>query len=248
MSTETIYINATDSGGDGRATEFDPIAARTVWVRAQADHQIDELVRILPVELVFSARIDPLTCSVASPDFINLGVQVVIAHVEEILRDLTTILHLYTPNSPRPYQVWQVHDQLASGRQVATRKFELNVLPWDGIAKLSERTDIENLTTRLLRLADADEVVRDALGLLWMAEPPWGAVYDVLEFMEKTAVSDCRHTKKFKKHMRTANFHRHRGISRLQLPNDPPTLAQARSFAFDLLRKWMEERVGRHSG
>jgi hypothetical protein len=117
-----LEIRVTDDGGDGRPIESDPIVARTVRVRAEADWLLDWLLSLLPPPLSF-VRIDATTCAIGSPDFVSLGPIDARQHVENILRNVTALMHIYSPNTRRDYEVLQVHEQHASAVSPLSRDF-----------------------------------------------------------------------------------------------------------------------------
>ena len=236
-----LEIKATDSGGDGRPIENDPVIARTVHVCAEADWLIDRLKALLPPSLSF-VRLNPTTCAIGSPDFNDLSPADARQHVEILLRNLTALMHIYSPNTRRSFNVSQVHEQHESGRQSAIARLSIAVNQTDGHAALLAPVGAEARATLLLHQAQTDDLVMKALRLLDAPEPGWHAVYDVLEFIEKTLVSDLRKTPGFEKVGQTANHYRHLGATaRFPLPNNPPTLDQARVYAFDLLRTWLDQ-------
>ena len=146
-------------------------------------------------------------------------------------------MHIYTPNTRRSYQVGQVNTWYEHSGQTISSRTTFTVNKRDGAAALAKQA------TQLLRLAETDEGVKAALGLVQAADPGWGAVYDVLKFVEGTAVAHNRKTK-IKKYRGTASWYRHLGEpKRPALPADPPTLAQAREYAFGLLQEWLDLRL-----
>jgi hypothetical protein len=111
----------------------------------------------------------------------------------------------------------------------------------DGDDTLCKHIGEETRATLLLRLAATDSRVQDALGLIQTADPGWGAVYDVLKFVEDTQVAQKT---KIRKYIRTASWYRHLGEAKREpLPADPPTLNEAREYAFGLLREWIDRRL-----
>ena len=238
-----LDIKMTDSAGDGRPIENDPVIARDVVVRAEADWLLDRLQSLLPLPLTFN-RVDPTSCAIGSPEFLNLGPLEARQDVENVLRNVTALMHVYSPNTRRLYEVLRIREQHASGRNSIIQRFSLGVNKTDGHAALCECVGPESRVTLLLRLAETDDQVMHALGLIAAADPGWHAIYDVLEFIEKTIVIDLRNTDGFEEVCRTANHYRHLGAKKnFPLSKNPPTLDQAREFAFGLLKEWLEERL-----
>lgn len=104
-----------DAGAD------DPgIHARTVWIRGQADWQINELIPLLPADMPFARRIDPTTVAVGSAQLLGLTRSEVYQRAENLLEKLTALMNVYSPNTVRRLQVWQLSERRTSGHQVAS--------------------------------------------------------------------------------------------------------------------------------
>jgi hypothetical protein len=222
----------------GATPEPRPIKARTVAICADTASEIDALRPLLPPEFTFARRINETSWAIGSPDFAHMSADDARQRVENMLRKLTTLIHVYTPNSRHSYRLGQVNTWYESGGQTISSQTTFNIKESGSADALSEHA------APLLRLAQTDPLVGHALELLQATDPGWHAVFDVLEFLEKTVVSDLRKTG-FRKHMRTANHYRHLGAAKdkYPLPDNPPTLRAARIFAFGLLRKCLEQRL-----
>jgi hypothetical protein len=239
---DTVDVRVTDSGGDGRPIENDPIVALTVWVGAEAGWLIDKFIELLPPPFSFAGQINATTCAIGSPEFINLGPIESRQRVENMLRNIVALMHIYSPNSPRYFEVLQVHEQHASGRQSVVARFTIPINKADGHAALTKPVGTESRAKLILRLAETDSQVKEALGLVQAAEPGWGAVYDVLQFIKHSAAAQ-KHKTKIALFIRTANWYRHLGERRKPLPDKAPTLEVAREFAFDFLQEWLDRRL-----
>jgi hypothetical protein len=250
---EELMVRCTDAGPGGQVGQLeanDLAIARTAWVRAEAGWMIDALVPLLPPEAPFAGRVDELTCAVGgTPDFLRLTPTEAYERVEKMLGDVTALMHAYSPNLRRRFEVWQIHEVHTSGRQSAIKRYQVTVSASDGMARLKEPVSgNQNRAAALLQLANRDEQVRDALSLLQTPEPSWGAVYDALKFVEDSPVAQGR-KKKIKKYGGTASWHRHLGErGRPAKPKNPPDLVQARAFAFGLLREWLDLKVAEYLG
>ena len=247
---DEYMIRVTDAGPDGKGVgepdASDPPVSRTVHVRAEAGWLIDELIPLLPPDVPFVSRVDETTCAVGSAEFMNLTPAEAYQRVENMLGNLTALMHVYSPNTRRRLEVWQVHELHASGRQSAIKRFTMTVSHADGIAKLTESTDSTlNRAALLLRLAQSDGRISEALALLQAPEPGWGAVYDVLKFVENSPVTKGKRGK-VDKYRGTASWYRHLGEpGRGPKPRNAPNLIEARTFAFGLLHAWLELRISK---
>lgn len=240
---DEIFVRVTDSGGDGRPMESDPVIRRTVSVRAETDWLIDAFVSLLPPPFSFASRYDATTCLIGSPDLLKMGPVEALQCVENMLRNVTALMHIYSPNTRRSFEVWQVHEVHASGKQSAVKRFMIAINKTDGHTSLSKLIGAESRASLLLRLAETDIRVRDALGLVQSADPGWGVVYDALKFVKSAAVAKDRQSK-IRKILGTASHYRHLGEhKRPPLPANSPSLPEAREFAFGLLQEWLDRRA-----
>jgi hypothetical protein len=247
---DEYMIRATDAGPDGKGVgepdASDPPVTRTVHVRAEAGWLIDVLIPLLPPDIPFVNRIDETTCAVGSAEFMNFTPSEAYQRVENMLGNLTALMHVYSPNTRRRFEVWQVHELHASGRQSAIKRLTMTVSHTDGMAKLTESVDgTVSRAALLLRLAQSDGRISEAFALLQTPEPSWGAVYDVLKFVEQSPVTKGKRTK-VDTYRRTANWYRHLGEpDREPKPSNAPNLIEARTFAFGLLQDWLELRISK---
>ena len=94
-----------------------------------------------------------------------------------MLGNLTPLMHAYSPNTRRRFEVWQVSELHKSGGQSAIKRLQLTVSATDGMAHLRGAVD-GNLTRGavLLQLARTNGQIGEALSLLQTAEPAWAAV------------------------------------------------------------------------
>jgi hypothetical protein len=104
-----------------------------------------------------------------------------------------------------------------------------------------------SLATVVLSRAVIDPSIAEALSLVGHEALTWGRVYDIIEFVggpssiKKSGFASERKAAHVK---RTANHYRHLGNpGKYPLPPNPPTLADARVFAIDLMTKWIVERI-----
>jgi hypothetical protein len=220
-----------------RAPERRPIKARTVAVRADNAWEIDVLAPLLPPGFTITGWINETTCAIGAPDFINLSVDDAYQRVDSMLGSLIAAMHIYTPNTRRSYRADQVNTSYEPSWQTATKRTSITVNECGSADALAKQA------TLLLHLAGTDEDVKKALGLVCVEDPGWGAVYDVIKFVEKTPVA-LGHETEIERHRQTANHYRHLGEKPKPLPANPPTLGDARQFTFGLLlREWLDQRL-----
>jgi hypothetical protein len=245
-----VIMAEVDSAGRWKAADDganDPaVISRTVWVRAEAGWLVDQVIPLLPPDVLFAGRIDEKTFAVGSPEFSGLTRLEVYRRVENLMERLTALMNIYSPNTRRHFEVWQVHERRTSGLGAAIKRFSVTTSHTDGIAKLavSAKANLSRAAA-LLQLASSSKPVSEALYLLHAPDPGWGAVYDVLEFLKGSPVMRGKR-RKIERYRRTANWYRHLGKPiRQPLPRNPPNLAQARTFASGLLEEWLELQLSR---
>ncbi len=123
----------------------------------------------------------------------------------------------------------------------------INVYSSVGLGELSSQTGSASFGSTLLAHAITDTAVAEALALVQDHEITWPQVYDIIEFLG--GADDIARTKlalreATRRVRQTANYYRHLGRSKpYPLPGNPPTLAEARAFATDILKKWLVMRV-----
>ena len=248
---EEFVVGVTDSGPNaitGEITADDVPIIRTVFVRGGSAHDIDILISLLPPDFPFCYRVDDFTCAIGGTErFLRMTVEGAFQHVDNMLLNASAIMHAYLPNFERRYGVWQVHHVHKSLRQSAQRRFSLTISDQDGLAALRAPADGDlTLATLLLHLAQTNGKVGEALALLNAPNPGWAAVYDTIKLVERTSVAKGKATK-LKLYRGTASWYRHLGeLGRPKKPAGAPTLVQARTFAFGLLRVWLELRVSEY--
>lgn len=241
---EEFFVQVTDSGGKPTPGVADPAVTRSVWIRAEAPWVIDQLIPLLPNDVPMAGREDAVTLVVGSPAFLQLSVSEAWQLVENLVSKSVALMNIYSPNTRRHMEVWQVHELRKSGQQAAFKRYTITVSETDGIRKLAARIDDKgSRSAALLRLATCSGRVANALSLIQAPEPGWGAIYDVLQFVENSPAAR-KDAGKVRNYIRTANWYRHLGESNRQpLPTDPPSLFQARTFACKLLEEWLEQRL-----
>ena len=248
---DEYMVRVTDAGPAGATGEpgpDDPPVTRSVWIRAEAGWLVDELVKTLPPGLPVAGRIDEFTCSVGgTPEFLKLTPSDAYQVVENMLGNLTALMHAYSPNTRRRYEVWQVSELHKSGRQSAIKRLQMTVSATDGMVTLRKSVDGDlSRCTVLLVLAQSNGQVSEALALLQNPEPAWAAVYDALKFVAGSPVATGK-KKKIDKYRGTASWYRHLGEpNRPAKPDNAPDLIQARAFAFGLLREWLDLKVSEY--
>jgi hypothetical protein len=104
-----------------------------------------------------------------------------------------------------------------------------------------------SLGTVLLSRAATDPAIKEALSLVGNAAINWSQVYDIIEFLggaHSIQQSGFAVTSETRRVRQTANHYRHLGNPKpCPLPPNPPTLDDARSFAIELLKKWIATRL-----
>jgi hypothetical protein len=104
-----------------------------------------------------------------------------------------------------------------------------------------------SLGSRVLSRASDDPAIREALSLVGHDEPlSWPRIYDIIEFLGNTAISKSGLASKTEvdRFRRTANHFRHLGNPRAKpLPPNDPDLRHARTWAYDLIMKWIAKRL-----
>jgi hypothetical protein len=103
-----------------------------------------------------------------------------------------------------------------------------------------------SVVASLLKLAEQHGDVSEALALVSGGVPSWHAIYDVIEFLgdaPEIARRGWATKRQVNRHRQTANHYRHLGAPRKHRRPDPaPTIEEARTFVFGLLRRWLEEK------
>lgn len=259
---EEFMFRVIDAGPNGAVGDPDPsdqVVARSVHVRVGESWLIDQVRGLLPPDMPFAGRVAANTLSVGvpanpdttfaitSPDFLNFMPAEIFQRVENVLRRLTALMNVYSPNTRRAMYARQVHNVYASGRQAAHVRALMATSATDGIASLATPIDgCETRSTILLRIAQSDGRVSEALSLLESPDSGWAAIYDVLKFVDNSTVTKGKKSK-ISLYRGTASWYRHLGEpGRPAKPVDAPSLVDARTFAFGLLQDWLELRVTRY--
>jgi hypothetical protein len=191
---DEFMVQVTDAGPGGitgKPGHEDPPITRSVWIRGEAGWLIDALITLLPPDIPFASRIDEFTCAVGgTPEFLKLTPSEAYQRVENMLGNLTALMHAYSPNTRRRFEVWQVSELHKSGRQSAIKRLQMTVSATDGMAHLRGAVD-GNLSRGavLLQLARTNGQISEALALLQTPEPAWAAVYDALKFVKGSGVA-----------------------------------------------------------
>ena len=104
-----------------------------------------------------------------------------------------------------------------------------------------------SLATDLLSRAATDPAISEALSLVGYEAPTWGQIYDIIEFLggpRSIKTAGFASEKKAAHMKRTANHYRHLGNpANYPLPPKPPTFAEGRMFAINLMKTWIATRI-----
>src|ERR1700679_2725774 len=97
---DEYMFRVTDAGAGGHTEQpgpEDPSVTRSVWIRGEADWLIDVLISVLPPDFPFASRIDQVTCAIgATPEFLKLTPSEAYQRVENMLSNLTALMHAYS--------------------------------------------------------------------------------------------------------------------------------------------------------
>ena len=165
-----------------------------------------------------------------------------------LLTQIHLVLALYLgiysePLSVRALMRLTDDDKLIGHRRYFTQTFSVVMTP----EQVFNPTASGSLATVVLSRAVTDPAITEALSLVGHEAPTWGQIYDIIEFLggprsiERSGFAPELETRRMK---RTANYYRHLGKPKNHLlPSNPPTLAEARVFAINLMRRWIAERI-----
>lgn len=165
-----------------------------------------------------------------------------------LLAQIHRVLALYLGRYSEPLSVRGLltltdDDKLIRHRHYFTQK--ISVVP--SAEQVFNPTASGSLATVVLSRAVTDPAITEALSLVGHEALTWAQIYDIIEFLggSRSIKRAGYASEKKTAHMkRTANHHRHLGNpDKYPLPSNPPTLADARVFAIDLLRRWIAERI-----
>jgi hypothetical protein len=165
-----------------------------------------------------------------------------------LLTQIHLVLALYLgrysePLSVRALMMLTDDDKLIGHRRYFTQTFSV-VMPAE---QVFNPTASGSLATVVLSRAVTDPAITEALSLVGHEALTWGRIYDIIEFLGgPSSIKKAGFASEHKAaHMkRTANHYRHLGNpAKYPLPSNPSTLAEARMFAIDLVRRWIAERT-----
>jgi hypothetical protein len=201
-----------------------------------------------PPDTPFASRVDEFTCAVGgTPDLLKLTPSEAHQRVENMRGNLTALMHAYSPNTRRRFEVWQPHEVPMSGRQSAIKRFQVTVLgqrrygPTQGTARRRSEQSCGPTSAR-----KKEWTSQRSARATPNPEPAWAAVYDSLMFVKDSPVAQGT-MRKIKKYRTTASWHRHLGEpNRPAKPDNAPDLVQARAFAFSLLQGWLDLKVAEY--
>ena len=166
---------------------------------------------------------------------------------DEILRLIHRVFALYMQLFS-PLEIGYV--QAFSGAGVPTIRAlrsstRLNV--YSSSEELQNSHGKQSLGSAVVGHAMANTNVREALALVGESDLQWPQLYNILEFLGgvKGIVKRKWATRELVgKCWRTANHYRHLGSPKKNpLPTDPPSIAEARSLALYLLKRWMSSQI-----
>jgi len=170
------------------------------------------------------------------------------ASANNLLSQIHRILALYLGRYSESLSVcalWRLtdDDKIIGQRRYVTHTFDI-VRP---AQQVFNPTSSSSLATLVLSRAASDPAITEALSLVGHEAPTWGKIYDIIEFLGgppsvgKSGFASETTTRRVK---RPANHYRHLGNPKnSSLPPNPPALDEARTFALDLMKKWIAERT-----
>lgn len=95
-------------------------------------------------------------------------------------------------------------------------------------------------------LAERDDLVAHALGIVNTSQFGWPQIYDIIELLTLDLIVQRRWATRaeIRDARQTANAHRHSGSQKsYPLPEHPPSLHEARRLLWSVLGKWIRERL-----
>jgi hypothetical protein len=121
--------------------------------------------------------------------------------------------------------------------------YSINVYSHAGCEELKKVTKGESFGSEIVSTAFTKPAVQAALSLVGDTETQWPQIYDIIEYLGGADVVAKKHwasRQTVRVCRQTANHYRHLGSPKNNpLPPNPPTIGQARTLVFDLLKKWM---------
>jgi hypothetical protein len=152
-------------------------------------------------------------------------------------------IYLQLPAAFSVVSILWVNSQERPFRRSLRSKININVYSAKGVRDLAILRAGNSLGSILVHRAATNVALDEALALVGEGAVRWSQIYDVIEFLggAKIIASKGWATERdIVRVRRTANYHRHLGRPKKDpVPKNPPTLAQAKTFAFDLLKRWI---------
>jgi hypothetical protein len=168
---------------------------------------------------------------------------------DSILHRINCILALYTRLLPSLAVTYiQAFDDAGRPLNRGIRgTVSINVYSAEGIAELSGIHGLQSLGSAIVHKANSDPAINEAISLRGDQELGWPQIYDIIEFLggaDEIARNGSATKKRIRDIRQTANHFRHLGSAKkCPLPAILPTIAEARTFVNDLLRRWMTTRL-----
>jgi hypothetical protein len=163
--------------------------------------------------------------------------EMLVSHIQAILA-----IYLQLHDAFRVVSILWLNAKGRPFRRSLRSHINVNTYSAKGILELASLRGVESLGTALAHRAAAHAAFREALALVEKRPLRWSQIYDVIEFLgaERIATTGWATRRDIVRIRRTANYYRHLGRPKKDtLPKNPPTLANARTFAFNLLKRWI---------
>ena len=171
--------------------------------------------------------------------------QEVFSQADVLVSHIHSILAIYLQLHPafRVVSILWLNAKGRPFRRSLRSHIKLNTYSAKGVLELASLRGVESLGAVLAHRAAAHVGFREALKLVDERPLRWSQIYDVTELLggaERIATAGWATKKDTVRVRRTANYYRHLGRPKKDpLPKNPPTLAQTRTFAFNLLKRWI---------
>jgi len=141
----------------------------------------------------------------------------------------------------------RAHD--AHGRRIRDTAFVTRDIYVISPAQLDEAKSTHAgipLAAAVAALAERDDLVAHALGIVNTNQFGWPQIYDIIELLTLDLIVQRRWATRaeIRDARQTANAHRHSGSQKsYPLPEHPPSLHEARRLLWSVLGKWIRERL-----